>query len=205
METIIVIHGFGSSGESSSTCRLIQERFPEHRVIAPSFNSAMLETAAEDLVAEINSELSDEDENLFFVGVSLGGYFARYLANNSLELFGKPCFDLVLLNPSLDAPENLKTRIGTNKNHATGEMFCVSSMQVQSLERFKIETDREGLAIYLMVAANDDVVDPSFALEIFRDRAHCWKLPKGGHRLSDAESRRLVCSFIQDAINTVAG
>ena len=204
-ETIVMIHGFGSGGKTSSTCQMVREHFEKlgHKVITPSFNSAMLEFSVEELIRRIRLQLTKQDTELTFVGISLGGFFARYLSNNSVLLFNKPCNDLILLNPALDAPDRLMERIGTNRDYNTQQTFTIREDQVRTLWSYFIEKDKQELNVTLVVTKDDDIVPPDYALEIFKERGRIVTLEKGGHRFIGQGAK--ILAEIEGAINTIAG
>ena len=89
---IIYIHGFGSSGEATKA--QIFRKFCEEkqiRYIAPSLSTIP------DLAIKTLSELIEsyqENEKVYLVGASLGGYYSMYLSDK---------YDLptVLINPAI--------------------------------------------------------------------------------------------------------
>lgn len=93
---IIALHGRGSNGNDSTTVNAIKDYFNgvEH-VFAPSYDSdASHDKIARDLTTQVSEHII-KGEELHFVGVSMGGYWARYLAN----LFAAD--NLIMINPSL--------------------------------------------------------------------------------------------------------
>lgn len=197
---IIVLHGFGSTGDGSSTCQLVKESFPEHKVLAPTYTSGEFEHTIDELVKQIKPELSGED-NITFVGISLGGFFARYLADKSIDLFGVPCWDLIMLNPALHAPKSVRKYMGMNKNYNTGEKFEVTEKSISNLQKYVLTKDRPGLGITVITADNDDSIDPTLAREMYADRARLVNFKEGGHRLQGKKEQ--IVEEIDFAINNV--
>ena len=104
---IFVLHGKNSSAETSDTVRRIKEYFRDRelvffgkqKVFAPSYDSDASHADIEKrLSAFVEEKLSmDAGRSVFtVVGNSLGGYWARFLANRY------KADNLIMINPSLD-------------------------------------------------------------------------------------------------------
>lgn len=152
---IIYIHGFGSSGEATKA-----EAFrnycheKEIRYIAPSLPS--IPTLAINTLSElIESYL--ENETVYLIGASLGGYYSLYLSDK---------YDLkaVLINPAVNAPETLKRALGKGVNYYDNSAYEWNASHLEMLENYEIEEPNvENLL--LMLQKGDDVLDYEEALE----------------------------------------
>lgn len=97
---IIVLHGRGGNGIDSTTCQKVREYLNDEVVVCPSYDSAATHSEiAFDLENFVNTVYVDKSEELIFVGCSMGGYWARYLANRF------NASKLIMLNPSLNLYE----------------------------------------------------------------------------------------------------
>lgn len=95
VDSIIAIHGRGSSAEKSNTVATLRAFFESrYGFVAPSYNSDMTKEALEKFFDTFVESL-DKERTYAVVGCSLGGYWARYVAN---KLEGAR---LVMINPSL--------------------------------------------------------------------------------------------------------
>lgn len=166
MTKIVIIHGYDSSGETSSSVKKLTQIFKDHdqtiEVVAPSYNESMPDDTMEYLSSLV-------DENTIVIGSSLGGFIARYIANHCNAL------KLIMINPSIHAYDNLKKYIGDGK------------MDLESCDAYKpyyVEQDDTELDIMVLLAANDDVVNPNITYDIYKDRAVLW-YGNGGHRMAD--------------------
>lgn len=178
---IVMFHGFGSNGESSTTCQAVKARFDN--VVCPTYRSVGFDTIEKDVVDQIRPLLNGVDE-LVMVGISLGGFMARYFANHAERLFGIQCFTLVMLNPALHAPKSIRKYMGKNIHFVTDEEFEVTEKEVQDLLSLMIFSDKPELHITVITSDDDDIVWPGLAREMYARRARLVNYPDGGHRLS---------------------
>lgn len=152
---IIYIHGFGSSGEATKA-----EAFRHYctqkkiRYIAPSLPS-IPSLAINTLSELIESYL--ENESVYLIGASLGGYYSLYLSDK---------YDLkaVLINPAVNAPETLQRALGKGVNYFDNSTYEWNASHLEMLENYEIEEPNvENLL--LMLQKGDDVLDYEEALE----------------------------------------
>lgn len=152
---IIYIHGFGSSGEASKAkalryyCHQQQIRF-----IAPSLPSIP------DLAIKTLSELIEsyqENEPVYLIGSSLGGYYALYLSD-------KYNLKAVLINPAVNAPETLQQAIGHGVNYYDNSSYEWNDAHLDMLVNYEIE-EAEEENIFLLLQKGDEVLDYEEALD----------------------------------------
>lgn len=192
---IMVLHGFGSNGGDSETCKLIREAFPEEIVMTPTYTSEDPVKAFDDIAEQVLSFVdANDDEEIMFVGISLGAFWARHLANAIDNA------TLVMFNPSLEPHENLMSRIGENTDYATGKTFELTEENVKKFKKFAVDKDKPDTSIYLVIASNDDVVDYKIAYDKYLDRADITVTSEGGHRLQGQQD--LVVNTVRRALNT---
>lgn len=70
--TLMYIHGYGSTGQAYKA-KLLQEMFPEHRVVSPTLDYDGL--SPQSLLSQLRQVVEQESPSLV-VGSSMGGYFA---------------------------------------------------------------------------------------------------------------------------------
>lgn len=163
---IFVFHGKDSSAEKSLTVQKVKSYFEYEGdfVFAPTYNSAdAWLDIKEQLVSFVEEKIAMfPHEELVFVGCSLGGYWAKYLANR----FGGK---LVMMNPSL---------------------------------RFygKPETDKLDLPISVLLGLDDEVVDPAFTYDFYKNRAKVMVFGDGDHRMLAYLDKFILA--IKEMINT---
>ena len=189
---IIVLHGFGSNGTDSSTCNLIEQAFPDEVVLRPTYTSEDPHKAHKELRKFLADHITLGDE-LLFVGISLGGFWARHFANEW------PGSKLVMLNPSIMPAYHLQKRIGENMSYATGEKFTLTEVAVYDFKTFTGLKDRPDLDVYLVLAKDDTEVPINIAYDKYLGRADIT-ITAGGHRLKGQED--LIEGVVLRALNT---
>lgn len=184
---IIFIHGFGSTGLTSSTGKALVEAFPNEDIVRISYNYIDPDADVTHIIDTINAMSID----VTLVGISLGGFVARFIATQCPNVE-----KLIMLNPSLNAPESLKKYEGSTVNGRV-----VPKGFYEAFIPMTVEKDNPELPIYVAVCSDDDVVDPKRTIETYIDRADLL-ITEGGHRIPFNDD---VKAFINRALNTVFG
>ena len=146
---IIYIHGFGSSGEASKA-KLLRAYCHENniRFIAPSLPTIP------DLALSTLSELIEsyqDNEPVYLMGSSLGGYYALYLSD-------KYNLKAVLINPAVNAPETLERALGHGVNYYDNSSYEWNESHLEILESYEIEEPNlENLL--LLLQKGDELLD----------------------------------------------
>jgi predicted esterase YcpF (UPF0227 family) len=154
VQSIIYIHGFGSSGFGVKA-KLFRDYFKQKsvRFFAPSLSYVPY------LAVETLKELAQNCPKPLFIGSSLGGFYALYLA----KLYGTKA---VLINPALYAPTTLKRHIsGYANNYYDLSKFEWNDQHLKMLEEY-ITTDVDEKSIMLLLQTGDDVIDYKESLEL---------------------------------------
>jgi len=156
---IIYIHGFNSSASSYKAQLLLKTMKQlglEKDIIIPSLSSVPSYAMAE-LQSLVQEHISD---NLSFIGSSLGGYYATWLADR----YDRPA---VLINPAIKPYELLQDYLGPNINHYTGESYELTFEHIQQLKQLDIEYITKPHRYLVMLQTGDDVLDYSQAFVKF--------------------------------------
>lgn len=176
---IIYIHGFNSSASSHKAQMLLKHMQScglENQIIIPSLSSVPGYAMAE-LKSLIQENISD---NLCFVGSSLGGYYATWLADR----YDRPA---VLINPAVRPYELLQDYIGPNINHYTGESYELTASHIEELKQLDIEYITKPHRYLVMLQTGDEVLDYSQAFVKFAGSRMI--LEEGGnHEFTDFEN-----------------
>ena len=156
---IIYIHGFNSSAASYKAQVLLKrmkELGREDEVIIPSLSSVPSYAMAE-LKSLIEQNISN---NISFIGSSLGGYYATWLADR---------YDLpaVLVNPAVKPYELLQAYLGKNINHYSGEEFELTAEHIEELKELDIEYITKPHRYFVLLQTGDEVLDYSQAFVKF--------------------------------------
>lgn len=95
-DTIIFLHGKESTPETSSSAKAVKEYFVGYNVLVPDYRP--LERTHDEIEAFLTEFIKDalkNDQMIYLVGISLGGYWAYTMSCNFSEV--SHC---ILLNPS---------------------------------------------------------------------------------------------------------
>jgi len=95
---------------------------------------------------------------LCFIGSSLGGYYATWLAEKYESR-------VVLVNPAVKPYELFEDYLGFNRNIYTGEEYMLTMDHVEKLKSLKVEHITKPDRYLLMLQTGDDVLDYKQALE----------------------------------------
>lgn len=177
---IYVLHGFGSTGNASNTVKQFKERFSDHTVVGPTYDTVNPHNGFRELKEQMDVDIeANSFEEIVIVGISLGGFWARKMADHYKNRTPR----LFLINPALRPWENLKSRIGECKNYATGEKMRLTEENLSDFEQFYIEADNSEMPIVLFTAKDDAVISPEFARNYYKGRAWGLGFAEGGHRM----------------------
>lgn len=175
---IIFLHGYGSSGKTSSTGKTIRNILSDVEVVCFTYNYHDPSKSAQDILTQLQ-KLNLADVELV-VGVSLGGFWARWLANR----INVP---LVLINPSLQPQLSLHCRPDFNEN------------LLKEFDNYSVKCDVPELPITVILGTKDDVVSPEHAIKTYTNRARLVLVEGAGHKLTHDD----MSETLTQAFNTV--
>ena len=158
---VLYFHGYGSSPRSDKVADL-QRVFGD--VQAPPI--PVLFDDAQQVLDAFIEDLLKQQRTLIIVGTSLGGYWAG-------KIGAKYDIPAVLINPSVNPCSSLKKY----KNEALTD---------NELSKFVALVPSSSPRIVLL-AIDDDVIDPGEAMKLFADNAKVQCFPDGGHRFQCPE------------------
>ncbi len=178
MNLYVYIHGFNTAGNGDKAI-FLREHLPEDHVISPTYPAQLPDLAIAILSDHIGRAIREiNPDHVIFVGSSLGGFYARYLAHRVF-----PQAYLVMINPAIDAHIIMREALGPNKNYATGEEYIFEEENFQELENFAyLETHR--VPTLVLLDEEDELLDSKKTLayyeEMPRVKVVCY--PGGNHR-----------------------
>ena len=174
---IAYLHGFNSSPQSQKA--QVLARYLAARGLRARYACPALPPLAADAIAAIEALMAQHSGAPFcFVGSSLGGYYATYLAE-------KHRMRAVLLNPAIDPHVGLRTYLGEQKNLHTGEPYQLTEAYLG--EWHKLWVPRITPARYLLVVeTGDEVLDYRRAVERYAG-AEQIVMQGGDHSLQSFE------------------
>lgn len=183
MKQLLYIHGFNSAKSDKIDFLAGEEMLTD---------SISLDKSPKRAIEQLEEYVENCRNELHLVGMSLGGFYAIYLT----EKYGLR--NTVLINPSLAAPENLRSRIGEQVNYKSGERYVFGKAEIAESRDIAKEFDVGKLneKNYLcFVGIQDEVVKPDTARRIFSRTI----LLDTGHRVSGEMLRRYspeICDFM---------
>ena len=149
---IVYLHGFNSSPQSHKA--KVLARYLAERGLAHEYACPALPPLASAAIKEAERYL---DKNVCFVGSSLGGFYATWLAE-------KHGVRAVLLNPAIDPQVGLRAYLGRQENLHTGEPYQLGEAHLREWERLYVPRITPGRYL-LIVETGDEVLDYRRALE----------------------------------------
>ena len=147
---IIYLHGFNSSPHSHKA--QVLGRYMAERGLAEKYACPELPPLASDAIASVESLMRKwAGETVCFLGSSLGGFYATYLAE-------KHAARAVLVNPAIDPHVGLRAYLGIQKNLHTGAPYELTEAHLRDWADFHTQhiTPERYL---LLVETGDEVLD----------------------------------------------
>jgi predicted esterase YcpF (UPF0227 family) len=149
-KTILYFHGFKSSsnsGKAQEFKSFVENHTSQTKILIPDLDDDFKQASK-----QIKSLINEIDPNIFFMGSSLGGYYALYFA----ELYKTKS---VLINPAIPPLNGFEEHLGKNENYATGNKFTISKNDIsyiRSLHHKKILKPDNHL---ILLESEDEVLD----------------------------------------------
>ena len=151
---IVYLHGFNSSPQSHKAQVLGQ--FLRQKGMA--FACPALPALATDAIRRAEALMAPPTSApICFVGSSLGGFYATYLAE-------KYAARAVLINPAIDPHVGLRAYLGPQQNLYTGEAYQLTEAHLEDWKR--LYAPRITAARYLLIVeTGDEILDYRKALQ----------------------------------------
>jgi len=147
---IVYLHGFNSSPQSHKA--QVLARFMAERGLGAHYACPALPPLAAGAVAAIEALMAPHAGASFcFVGSSLGGYYATYLAQ-------KHDARAVLLNPAIEPHLGLRAYLGEQKNLHTGEPYQLTEAHLREWQALWVPRITPSRYL-LIVETGDEVLD----------------------------------------------
>ena len=150
---IVYLHGFNSSPQSHKAQLLA--RYLGARGLGAEYACPALPPLACDAVGEIE-KLIKQNAQVAFVGSSLGGFYATYLAE-------KHAAKAVLINPAIDPHVGLRAYLGRQQNLHSGDAYELTEAHLRAWQQFYIQRITPERYL-LLVETGDEVLDYRRAL-----------------------------------------
>jgi predicted esterase YcpF (UPF0227 family) len=172
--TIVYLHGFNSGPASIKAQQLGREIAKLDPPLRPDYFVPQLHhrpaTAMRDMLAWIDAAHGDRGRRLTFVGSSLGGFYATFLA----ERYGAKA---VLINPAIRPAKSLAAYVGPQRNPVTGETYELTLDHLAELEAFRVVRVTQPRRYLLLVQSGDELLDWRQAVAFY---GGAWQSVQGG-------------------------
>jgi predicted esterase YcpF (UPF0227 family) len=189
--TIVYLHGFNSGPASAKAQQLgnaIAALDPQSR---PAYFVPQLHhrpaTAMRELMAWVDAANCPSGDTLTFVGSSLGGFYATYLA----ERYGAKA---VLINPAIRPAKSLASYLGPQRNTAAGETYELTREHFAELEAFNVVRVTEPRRYFLLVQSGDELLDWREAVAFY---AGAWQSVQGGGDHAFQQFEKEIASILR--------
>jgi len=144
---IVYLHGFNSSPQSTKA--QVLGRYMEQHGMAEAYACPALPPLAGEAIRAVEKLVAGK--TVCYVGSSLGGYYATYLAE-------KHDASAVLINPAIDPHTGLRAYLGPQKNLHTGEPYVLTEAHLREWEKLYVPRVTPGRYL-LLVETGDEVLD----------------------------------------------
>jgi hypothetical protein len=172
--TLVYLHGFNSSPQTVKGRKLVAaaaalDEPPRVHVPALHHRPAL---AMHDVRAWVEANIADRTAltSLTFVGSSLGGFYATWLA----EHFGARA---VVINPSVRPASSLAAHLGPQRNLHTGEAWELTPAHFAELASLSVPALTRRDRYFLLMRSGDELLDWREAVARY---AGAWQFVLGG-------------------------
>jgi predicted esterase YcpF (UPF0227 family) len=177
---LVYLHGFRSSPASIKATRL--REFVEALPSPPLLHVPALHHRPSIAMRGVIDWVERHAKSgVAFIGSSLGGFYATYLA----ERFGARA---VVINPAVRPYDALAPSLGVQTNLHTGEAFEVTQEHMAELRAMAVARITRPDRYFLLVETGDDVLDYREAVA-FYGGAHQLVRGGGDHTFTDFEAQ----------------
>lgn len=173
--TLIYIDGYGTNGDSNAIRTLREQLSPDFKVCSPVYNGSNPIEALRELDEAVTDAAS---ASMVIAGLSLGGFFANYLARK----YNRPA---VLINPTL------KPSIALAKFHKAQPILDAYVRLEEEESSFSSMPPRR-----VIVGLQDEIVEPADNGLAMQNIAEVTTIPMG-HQL-DPAFHGMVVRLVRD-------
>ena len=191
MTTIAYIHGFNSAPETD-TYKSLKSGMPDYNFVSLEYDYINPINAWSDFDTQIMEIFRKFGTDVLFVGTSLGGFWADKLA----QYFRTSC---VIINPSIDPSESMKSYIGKNKNYLTNEIKILTEENCNNYLLFNSFYTTSPHRV-VVLGMKDEILDPIKTELHFKDNAEIIKIENMGHRMENTD---LLINIITSTLDNI--
>ena len=183
--TILYFHGFKSSSDSTKAKDLhkfISKRTKNTILITPNIHDNF-----HDAHDQIINLIESNQPNIFFMGSSLGGYYASFFS----QKYNKKA---VLINPAIPPLKDFEMHLGKNKNYSNGNKFIITKNDIDYIRSLSYKKILKPKNLMILLESGDEILNYNDASSYFSG-SHIDILYGGDHSYS---SFKVKFNKIQD-------
>jgi len=180
VDCIYLVHGFASAPKYPSDKASVLEEVFELPVKQLAYNSGGSFSVN---MALLQSQVHEPP--LFFIGTSLGGFYASKLAE---FFYAQHTCMPIMLNPCHNPANVLKTSIGQHTNFATGETFTLSEQAVNSYRDITFIDPSQTMPRWILLNMDDALIDAHQTQALYKNKLEVITFQTGGHRFENIGS-----------------
>jgi predicted esterase YcpF (UPF0227 family) len=177
MKTILYIHGFNSSSNSTKAKELANA-FKDHNVISPTLDPNPIKA----LHSLIQIILENGNKNVIIVGTSLGGFYGLYLR----QIFDIKAF---IINPGYKPHETLKSCVGLNTRYGSNIAYKFKEKYLTTLEIYSniIQKEKDFEKINFYFSNDDELLNHTELISNINKCDSLLMVDDSGHRFTKFE------------------
>jgi len=169
---LIYLHGFNSSPLSHKAQVLRQ--YLSARGLERCYSCPALSHEPRQAIDAVEAEISRHEKPLTFIGSSLGGFYATYLAE-------KHDTRAILINPAIHPHVDLRAYLGEQQNLHSGERYELTERHLDQWAELYV-ADIKSERYLLIVETGDEVLDYHAAMQRYAG-ARQFVIEGGDHSL----------------------
>lgn len=177
--TILYFHGFKSSSDSTKAKDLhkfISRRTRNTILITPNIHDNF-----HDAHDQIINLIESNQPNIFFMGSSLGGYYASFFS----QKYNKKA---VLINPAIPPLKDFEMHLGKNKNYSNGNKFIITKNDINYIRSLSYKKILKPKNLMILLESGDEILNYNDASSYFSG-SHIDILYGGDHSYSSFKEK----------------
>ena len=177
--TILYFHGFKSSSDSTKAKDLhkfISRRTRNTILITPNIHDNF-----HDAHDQIINLIESNQPNIFFMGSSLGGYYASFFS----QKFNKKA---VLINPAIPPLKDFEMHLGKNKNYSNGNKFTITKNDIDYIRSLSYKKILKPKNLMILLESGDEILNYNDTSSYFSG-SHIDILYGGDHSYSSFKEK----------------
>ena len=177
--TILYFHGFKSSSDSTKAKDLhkfISRRTRNTILITPNIHDNF-----HDAHDQIINLIESNQPNVFFMGSSLGGYYASFFSQKYTK-------KAVLINPAIPPLKDFEMHLGKNKNYSNGNKFIITKNDIDYIRSLSYKKILKPKNLMILLESGDEILNYNDASSYFSG-SHIDILYGGDHSYSSFKEK----------------